>query len=211
MKADIILKSGQMPTKRFFLWLHSTFKKLTMLLILVMLLSPDKILGQNDNSGFNGFAINPKIGYFKTLADRSGYSIGSEVIYIKNKLLFSADYYKLEEFVLFKAPVERYNHLGLMFGSYSDKEKFRFQYQIGLGLLWGITRTDEKIDGPQSWLGTQYEGEDFSTLGLTSKLGFKLIQSSTASVGLDLHISVNSERTVCMPFLSAEMGLLRKR
>jgi len=209
MKLDMIFESSQMMDKRSVLRVSYLLKKLFLLIVLIAFFTPNKTVGQANSYDFDGYAINPKIGFYLTSMQEGGFTYGGEVNYYKNKFLISADYYRIDEFVLFEAPAGKYNHLGIMIGSYSDRGKFRFQYQAGLGLLWGSARTNEILDDETYFLSTIYKSKDFLSVGFTPKLGFKIMDISYFRVGIDLQANINFEKSVFLPFLSVEVGIPR--
>jgi len=112
------------------------------MIILLLCLFLNKTYSQSSNREFDGFSINPKYGLYKAVGEKEGFSGGAEINLIKNKFLYSVDYYRFEELGFFKSPVEHFNQLAIMLGKYNENGIFRMQYQTGLALLWGLKRTD---------------------------------------------------------------------
>ena len=179
------------------------------IIVLIFFISPNESIGQTSNAKLDGFSINPKFGLYKAFEDKEGFTGGAELNVLKQNFLFSAEYYEFEEFVLFESPTEHFNQLGLMVGKYNDNGIFRLQYQLGLGLMWGVKRTELIIKDPPIFFNTQFESKDFIALGVATKIGFKIIPFSFLSIGIDLQANINLENTVFIPFISVEIGKLR--
>lgn len=74
------------------------------------------------------------------------YAEGIELNLFRNTTLYSVGYYTGDEYVfLGDQPDEIYRQFNLLIGKYNDSknQKFRFQYQAGIGLFWATLRTDE--------------------------------------------------------------------
>ena len=74
------------------------------------------------------------------------YAEGIEFNLFRNTTLYSMGYYTGDEYVfLGDQPDEIYRQLNLLIWKYNDSknQKFRFQYQAGIGLFWATLRTDE--------------------------------------------------------------------
>jgi len=195
-----------------YLILNTTFNiqnrmKNKLLITVVILMMTIVVSGQDS---FKGYAINPKLGFFNN-SKVGGFAGGVEINYINNIFLFSLDYIRLDEFnILGPEPQENYNQIGLMAGKFTGNKYLRFQYQAGVGPLWGLKRTDLKSSGT-GLLGPEiYNSKDFFTVGLVAKLGFKVIPFNFMSIGIDINANVNKERTSIIPMLSIEFGSIRK-
>ncbi len=98
-----------------------------------------------------------------------------------------------------------------MFGGYADtrNEKFRFQYQAGIGMFWGTLRTDEYDKVNSTLLTNAYFTKEVSTVGFPLKIGGRYIPFEFLSIGIDLQANLNFEKSIIIPMLSIEMGKLR--
>jgi hypothetical protein len=110
--------------------------------------------GQEDKFTIDGFSINPKLGLY--LGDASGgFAGGTEINILANKVIYSVEYYRYDEFVIFgPTPAEYFNHFGIMLGKFKGDRVFRFQYQGGLNSFWGLQRT-ELINEGTGWFASR--------------------------------------------------------
>jgi len=154
-----------------------------------------------------GFSINPKVGFYKANKDKEGFTSGVELNVFNNESLFSADYYRFEEFTLFKSLDEYFNQIGLMVGKYNEQGNFRFQYQAGLGLMWGLKRSESIA--ATSLFNTEFESENFTTIGFIPKLSIQIIPFSFLSLGIDFQANINKENSVFMPLINVGIGKFR--
>jgi hypothetical protein len=167
-------------------------------------------LGQENSRKVDGFSINPKIGFYNFAGNDAGSILGIELNVFKNQMLYSSDFYRMEETVLFgPTPSEYFNQFGVLIGSFKGGKLFRFQYQGGLASLWGLKRTTLISEGTGLFPIDQYASNYFFTIGLSTKLGFKYIPFSFLAIGVDLQTNINLENVVYMPMLSLEIGKLR--
>lgn len=100
------------------------------------------------------------------------YSEGVELNVFRNTTLYSMGYYTGNEYrFLGPSPDEIYRQLNLLIGKYNDSknQKFRFQYQAGIGLFWATLRTDEIEQ--ENFLGNTYFTETVRTVGVPLKIG----------------------------------------
>ncbi|TXT58644.1 MAG: hypothetical protein BAJALOKI3v1_1240001 [Promethearchaeota archaeon] len=168
--------------------------------------------GQERKLTINGFYINPKLGIYNWVEDDAGFIGGVEMNVLKDKFLYSADFYRYEELVIFSpTPAEYYNQIGIMMGKFVGDKLFRFQYQGGIAPIWGIKRTKLVKEGSGILATDYYENKDFFTIGLVTKLGFKIIPTRFLSIGIDLQANINLENPVYMPMISIEIGKLRNK
>lgn len=140
------------------------------------------------------------------------YDEGFEINLFSKSYLYSVGYYSGEEWrILGDSPTEKYNQINLLFGKYVDSknEKFRFQYQSGIGIFWGTLRTD-KFDAENSNILTNaYFTKEISTIGFPLKIGGRYIPFKFLSVGIDLQANLNFQKSIFRPMLSVEIGKLR--
>ena len=180
-------------------------------LILLMIIQIDNY-GQSLKFNPEGYSINPKLAYYNWTTDDGGFMGGAEINFLQNNYIFSGDYYKYEEWVLFSpTPGEYFNQIGLMIGKYKGNRLFRFQYQAGLASFWGLKRTELIKKGSGFFSSDKYQSDNFFTVGLTTKLGFKIVPLTFLSIGIDLQTNINLENTVYMPMISIEIGKLRNK
>ena len=140
------------------------------------------------------------------------YSEGVEINAFSKSFLYSVGYYYGEDYEFLKdTPTEKYNQLNLLFGKYhnSKNEKFRFQYQGGIGMFWGTIRTDEYDEGNSNIITNAYITKEISTIGFPLKIGGRYIPFKFLSIGIDLQANLNFEKSVIRPMLSIEIGKLR--
>lgn len=140
------------------------------------------------------------------------YSEGIEINAFSKSHLYSIGYYYGEDYEFIgDTPTEKYNQLNLLFGKYIDSknEKFRFQYQGGIGLFWGILRTDELDISDTSWLTDRYFTKKVSTIGFPIKIGGRYILFNYLSIGIDLQGNLNFQKSIIRPMLTFEIGKLR--
>jgi hypothetical protein len=140
------------------------------------------------------------------------YSEGFEINAFSKSYLYTIGYFYGEDYeFLGDTPTEKYNQLNLLFGKYIDSknEKFRFQYQGGIGLFWGTIRTDEldKTDG--NILTNKYFTKEISTVGFPVKIGGRYIPFKFLSIGIDLQANLNFQKSIFRPMLNLEIGKLR--
>lgn len=184
-------------------------KKFIIPVIIISILSIRSAFCQDE---IERFAINPKMGMYNSLNKSDGFAYGIEIGIEQNELLYSLDYYRLDEFTLFGPnPSENYNQLGIMTGDYIGEQYWRLHYQTGLSLFWGTKRTN-LISGGSGWFGgSTYDTENFYTIGLPVKLGFKFVPFWFLAIGIDLQANVNLRNSVIMPLISLELGNLRNK
>jgi hypothetical protein len=176
---------------------------MTLIAVLLILCTNGSINGQIT---LDGYSINPKLGAFnyKSGDDLSGVT-GVEINAFKNHIIYAGDYYHYEEFVLFANPSEKYNQIDFLIGKYIGDRLFRFQYQGGIGTFWGFKRGD-KIGN-----SFDYKKDNFFTVGIPLKLGFKVLPARFISIGIDLQANVNFKKPTSMALLSIEFGNLRNK
>jgi hypothetical protein len=166
-------------------------------------------LGMNSQTKIEKYSVSGKL----TLDLLSEfYAEGIELNALSKSYIYSVGYYYGEDYeFLGDGPKEKYNQINLLFGKYIDlkNKKFRFQYQGGIGMIWGIKRTDELDTTNSNILTNYYFTEKFSTIGIPLKIGGRYIPFKFLSIGIDLQANINSTRTILRPMLSFEIGKLR--
>ena len=143
---------------------------------------------------------------------KSNFFEGIEINAFSQKYLYSIGFYRSTDERLFgDTPHEKYNQLNFLFGGYADtrNEKFRFQYQAGIGMFWGTLRTDEYDWINSTLLTNAYFTKEVSTVGFPLKIGGRYIPFEFLSIGIDLQANLNFEKSIIIPMLSIEMGKLR--
>ena len=195
-------------TFKMFYQLKSTGLFLTFICFLFISIS---LFSQENQIDIKRFSINPKLGVYMGGNETSGFSMGLETNITIDKTIYSMEYYRAEEFVIFgSSPAEVFNNFGIMIGKYKGERLFRFEYQAGLGLIWGTNRT-EKIVDESDYFSILYETESFATPSIMTKLGFKFIPLKCLGIGLDLEGNINLEKSIFIPMLSIECGNLRSK
>ena len=181
------------------------------LVFVFLLLQFQNQLFSQDVKKIDGFGINPKIGPSFSLTDGGDYwgsVMGLEVNILKNKFIYSIDYLghqKIGTLILSSMPSQ--NQFSAMMGKYKGEGNFRIQYQAGINVFWGQFPSS---GGTQPWIGIGGGSRSsFSTIGAVSKIGLKCISSKNASIGIDLQMNLNAEKTLIMPLFSIEIGNLR--
>ncbi len=136
---------------------------------------------------------------------------GVEVNAFSKNFMYSIGYYSGSEYELIfdDKPYQKYSQFNLLFGQSLGKNKFRFQYQGGLGIIWGTKRTDELIIEETSLFVNTYKIKEFTTVSFPLKIGWKYIPFKFMSIGMDLQLNLNFERPVLRPMFSVEFGKLR--
>ncbi len=164
--------------------------------------------GQSESSTI--FTFNPKLGVYNFLdKEDGGFLVGAELNVSKKNLIYSIDYFRFKELIIYSPyPEEYYNQLGLMMGKYHSFKDLRFQYQGGVASLWGLRRTDIKTQGSgiYPWSYDYYNTEDFFTIGLAAKLGFKWVIAPRINIGIDFQANLNSIHPLGFGMISIVVG-----
>lgn len=182
-----------------------------LLVIFFMVLFNSKVNGQYSGTGIGGYSINLKLGAYNDWNEDIGFGGGVEINVLKNSFIYSADYYRFDEFTLFGSTPQYFNQVGFLIGRYrrfKDNRIFRFVYQAGIASIWGLRNEMIREDygtGEYSY----YQGDNFFTVGLTTKLGIKIIPLTFFSIGVDLQTNINFKYPVYMPMITIEIGKLR--
>lgn len=139
-------------------------------------------------------------------ADR--FETGVELNAFSKKHLFTLGYYFDRETSILSASFQGdiYRQLNLLIGGYSDtkNEKFRMQYQAGVGQLW-IKRRAESSE--EVFRTTQ----DSETTTLPLRIGGRYMPFPFLSIGIDILANINEHKTLLRPMLSIEIGKLRNK
>jgi len=139
-------------------------------------------------------------------ADR--FETGIELNAFSKRHLFTLGYYFDRETSILSASFQGdiYRQLNLLVGGYSDtkNEKFRFQYQAGVGQLW----IKSKVESPEEVFKRT---QDVKTITLPLKIGGRYIPVHFLSIGIDIQASINEHKTLLRPMLSLEIGKLRNK
>ena len=145
------------------------FYSTTIIAVFLLLYANELINGQPKLDGFA--LLNPKFGLYGSFkGGLPGYVFGDEINFLKNKMIFSLDYYHCK-FTFIGSKVEKFDQFDFLFGKYLDYNSFRIHLQGGLGTFKGITYN---------------ESERIFTLGIPLKIGLKYLISKSVSLGLDL-------------------------
>ena len=169
------------------------FYSTTIIAVFLLLYANELINGQPKLDGFA--LLNPKFGLYGSFkGGLPGYVFGDEINFLKNKMIFSLDYYHCK-FTFIGSKVEKFDQFDFLFGKYLDYNSFRIHLQGGLGTFKGITYN---------------ESERIFTLGIPLKIGLKYLISKSVSLGLDLQANMNLKYPIYMTMLSIEFGKLKK-
>lgn len=174
------------------------------LLCLIILVA---CFGQNT---IDTYSLNPKLGYYVNANSDGGAAVGGEVYLSRKAVVYSLSYYYLKEyeFVFGNWPEEYLNEISVSLGKFKGDKIFRFQYQAGISALWGVKRgAFDRNGGLIS--GDYYQRKEYQTVGLSGKLGFKIVPLKFLSIGLDLQGNLNTEEPFLMNMISIEIGRLR--
>lgn len=158
----------------------------------------------NGQDEFKGWAVNPKAGLCLG-TDFEGVGAGLEFSLITNRKLWSFDVYLGEDFNLLGDNTTKFRQIEILFGQYIGTQSVRLQYQGGLAPTWGVR------DSYYKDTGEYFEDEPYLTLGLTGKIGLKLLLSHSVSLGVDLQGNLNLKNPMFFPSISIEIGKLRER
>lgn len=188
------------------------FNSKILLIILLVITTIIRGNGQEKKYTVDGYSFNTKVGIYNWVEDNAGFIGGLELNLLRNRFVYSTDFYRYEELVLFSPkPAECYNQVGIMAGKYIGEKNLRFQYQGGIAPIWGTKRTKLVKEGTGILATDYYDTKNFFTVGLVTKLGFKIAISRFFSIGFDLQANFNLENTVYMPMISVEVGKLRTK
>lgn len=140
---------------------------------------------------------------------------GVELNAFSNTYVYTIGYYFGEDYELWVSPSEKYKQFNLLFGKYIDSEnqKFRIQYQAGIGVFWGIFRTN-KHDRENSGfiLNNAYFTEKINkSLAIPLKIGGRYLPFKFLSIGIDIQANINKDKTIMRPMLSIAFGKLRNK
>lgn len=178
-----------------------TFCFTTLIAVILILSTNESINGQTK---IDGYSIDLKLGAYNYTGGGNPSGVaGLEIDAFNSHLSYGLDYYHYEEFVLFVYPSERYNQIDLLIGKYFGDRILRFQLQGGLGTFWGFKRGDK--------VGNyfDYQKDNFFTIGIPLKLGFKVMPTRFIGIGIDFQANLNFEKPTMMTFISLEFGKLR--
>lgn len=177
--------------------------------IFILLFSIMHAIGSPAQNQLDKYSVSGKI---STNIFSPIYFEGIEINSFSRKYIYSIGYNKEDEGTLFgNSPSEQYNQLNLLFGKYKDSknDKFRFQYQGGIGRFWGTIRTNEYDAQNSTLLTNAYFTKQVSTVGLPIKIGGRYIPFNFLSIGIDMQANLNSEKSIISTVLSIEIGKLR--
>ena len=154
-----------------------------------------------------GFSIDTKL--YPDFRDTYG---GLEINIFSNNYLFSLDDVYYEEFATLVTPYERCNYLSLLVGKYIGHKYFRFQYQTGISVVWGIERTNLDYADCAGWFCFyHYNSKEIFTVGLPLELGFKFIPLRYIAIGFDIESNLNFDKSFILPMITLEIGILRDK
>jgi hypothetical protein len=138
---------------------------------------------------------------------------GLEANIFHNSYIYSAGYYFGNDnesgYTSGPRPREEYNQINLLFGKYNGNNKWRFQYQAGLGWIWGTLRTDVRDISSNQYYFDTYLTKGFYAVGVPLKIGGRFIPIKFMSLGIDVQANLNIISPTIRPMLSLEVGRLR--
>lgn len=174
--------------------------------VLVFLISSIVSHGQEEQVSHEDFTFNPKIGVFldADMFKVAGGFIGIEASYRKNNNIHSLSIDFMRQVMIFSSPDNTFKQLNYLYGRYHDKNKVRFQYQIGVGVFFGRVQ-DKLIRRDPGLLGHEYYNtKTYSRMALPLAFGIKRLLKNGQTLGLDININVTKELVIIMPALSFE-------
>lgn len=138
------------------------------------------------------------------------YVQGIDLNLTSNRYIYSVAYnYNRELENLNPPPQEYFNQINLLFGIFYDENNYRFEYQGGIGMVWGLRRTALVYD---EFLGNRYNSKEFETVSLPLRGSIWYIPFKFMSVGFELLVNINPEKTFIVPMLTINLGeFLRKK
>jgi hypothetical protein len=162
-----------------------------------------------NSQDFKGLSVTPKIG-LSDFNETTFSGAGIDANYLINNWSYSIGYLGLDEWGLIGSttPLENYKQIHFGVGQYCDIGVLRIDYQLGGAVINGIKRTTVNTN-PKSIYDDYYNRENFTTFGLSVKGGINFVLLPVMSVGIDLHVNVNSKTPIYMPMISLEIGKLR--
>ena len=188
--------------------------KITILAILFLSLSISKQAKSQEK--FTGFSVSPQLGYDFGSTGFIPIVPSGDVNFFMSDYIFSTSYIRVDELNLSSNSYE-HNFVNFLFGKYIGNNYFRFQYQAGLGILWGTKRGKylyTKKSKPGSlfpFSRNYYETEKYTTFNIPINFGFKFIPIRFMSLGVDFKLNINGEHASFIPLLSVEFGYLRNK
>ena len=148
-----------------------------------------------------GFSLNPVLGSGAGIGSEDSWLVtGLELDVYKNNLLYSFQYYHLENYVIFGRSAHR-TQVGFRLGKQTNGHLLRFRYQLGIAYY----------DGQYKYPTSRGEKGEVSALGLTTRIGFEYIPFSFLSIGLDVESNFNAEESILMPLLKIGIGKIRPK
>lgn len=162
--------------------------------------------GQEEQVSHEGFTFNPKIGVFldADIFIVAGGFVGIEASYRKNNNTHSLSLDFMRQYMIFSSPDNTFKQLNYLYGRYHDKNKVRFQYQIGVGVFFGRVQ-DKLIRRDPGLLGHEYYTmRPYSRMALPLEFGIKRLLKNGHTLGLDININMTKELVIIMPALSFE-------
>lgn len=162
------------------------------LFLLFIFLFPSSIIAQDD---FRGFSVNLRLGPSFPIKYELGISMGSELCMYKGQNIYSAEYAHNEEFTIFGGGDYTINNIGFYYGKYWGKNWYHYQFQGGIGPLWGNREISDR-------------NTSYITAGVFLKAGFKLIPTRFAAISADIQLNINPEIPVLTLGIGIDLGRL---
>lgn len=184
-------------------------------ILLILLLS--SVLSTQAQDKNEGITFNPKIGLFMALNQNSPYNksimknselggvLGFEINLRHNTLIHSISILRVKENYLFfegRDPANTFHQFDYLFGKYHDEKKIRYQYQIGIGLLFGHERDKFLYNEPGLLGRSHYSSKRYTSIAFPIKIGRKKSLKNGDTFGVDFQLNINERKIILMPLLS---------
>lgn len=171
-------------------------------IFLIISLIGISLSGQTSDIGYTVGLKGGANGVFDSYAN-----VGLDLNLTTQKFVYSVGYnYNPELDIFLPNPHEDLYQANILFGSFFDRKSFRFEYQGGIGMIWGTHRTDLVSSG----FVDKYDSEEFETISLPIRGSVKYIPFQFMSVGLEVLVNINPEKTFAVPMLTLNFGKIFK-
>lgn len=176
--------------------------------LLLILFAVTRMPAQRDsvqNKEIRAYSLSAQGGLYADNDGLYGWTAGGEISYLRGKHVFSFSYRYMEETPQqnFLGPMmEQYDMYTLLYGMYFDwKERYRFQFQTGLGRLNGYRR-ETSGEGFYSYQTNR-------SRGIPLRFSAAYLLSPQVSIGLDTWMYFDAKRSFYWPVLNLNVLLKR--
>lgn len=204
-------------------------KKFPQILLLFFLLSAIVTSAQVK---FDGFSIQPKASLKYGIRNNPGILLGLKINTMSNDMIYSIAYDRFSEYHIVTGdlftsytPEEEFNQVSAFIGKFdyiNERQRHILEFQVGLSVLWGITRGDE-IDA-REYYGMKnfkflsggitddyyYEQDEFTTVGVPVHVGLRYRPGEFVDFGFDLDMNINMKSSYLALGLSMCFGKMPK-